>query len=300
MKKENLLVKLSHINISKIEINGTRIKLQVLLSTSENAAKVEEDIQERLKGYDVSIICIIKEVPIKKIKKIIGISSGKGGVGKSTVALNLALTLKEMGHSVGLLDADIYAPSIPVFFNINKTPVSNDGRLIEPVMVNEIQILSMGLFLQDNQAAMWRSPILSAAFAQFLEQGNWQCDYLIVDFPPGTCDLHMACSKLIPDISMLLISTPNKVVYSDVMRMYVTLRALNLKVEGVIENMAYTICENCEHKNYLTTKSGVKDVKTIAQLPTFKHFHELCETGYKNYKLGIEKKYFEEIINKII
>ena len=158
----------------------------------DQANKEEIIIRNLLSDYSVDITFFVKNETTKPFKKIIGVSSGKGGVGKSTIALHIAYALKEMGYKVGILDADIYAPSIPVFLNVHENPISIDGRLIEPIQTPQgFQLLSMGLFLQENQAAMWRGPMLASAFTQFLEQSNWDCDYLVIDFPPGTSDTNL-------------------------------------------------------------------------------------------------------------
>ena len=226
MIKEQILNKLEGFNVQKITINQKGIKLQIQLNPNEDANKEEIIIRNLLSDYSVDITFFVKNETTKPFKKIIGVSSGKGGVGKSTIALHIAYALKEMGYKVGILDADIYAPSIPVFLNVHENPISIDGRLIEPIQTPQgFQLLSMGLFLQENQAAMWRGPMLASAFTQFLEQSNWDCDYLVIDFPPGTSDIHMSCAKIASFAEILLVSIPSRLAYTDVYRMYAVLRA---------------------------------------------------------------------------
>lgn len=302
MLQENILAKLSQFNITKISINNNLVKLQIQLKKGENY-KVQEDlIKSLLPEFNVSITFFIKDDEKKRFKKIIGISSGKGGVGKSTVALQLSFALKEMGYKVGILDADIYGPSIPVFLNESTNPKSQDGRLIDPIITKHgFQLLSMGLFLKENQSPMWRGALLSSAFTQFLEQGNWDCDFLVIDFPPGTTDIHTACSKVAPDTQMLLVATPSKIVYADVLRMYVVLRALNLPVIGLVENMAYSICKNCHHEERWSTINQLPDVANLMQIPIFNHFHQLNEDSCPaDYKQGVEKEYFHNLAAKLI
>lgn len=303
---EKILSRLKDFHINKIQFADNILKLQVRLKQGQNAQVQEDIIKNMLPEHQVIVTFYMKEEAKKRFKKIIGISSGKGGVGKSTVALHIAFGLKEMGYKVGILDADIYAPSIPVFLNERENPISKDGRLIEPINTKHgFQLLSMGLFLQDNQSAMWRGPMLSAAFTQFLEQGNWECDYLIIDFPPGTTDIHMACAKVAPDAQILLVGMPSRVVYADVMRMYVVLRALNLSVVGLVNNMAYSVCGSCGNKEEWSTdwetRKEIADVPKLMRLPIFNHFHQLNEDGYAgDYKQGAEAEYFHALAKILI
>lgn len=302
MIKEKILKKLEGLDIKKIAINENGVKLQVQLLPGEDAAKQEIIIKNLLSDFDVQITFFIKDESKKPFKKIIGISSGKGGVGKSTISLHIAFALKEMGFKVGILDADIYAPSIPVFLNVNENPISVDGRTIEPIKTEHgFQLLSMGLFLKENQAAMWRGPMLASAFNQFLEQGNWDCEYLIIDLPPGTTDIHMSCSKIAAHAEFVLVGMPNKLVYTDVYRMYAVLRSLNLKVVGLIENMAYSVCKNCKFEERWSSNTVIKEVEKIAQLPIFNHFHQLNEDGYPgNYVQTYEAEFFNAIARKLV
>lgn len=299
---EKILKQLEDYKIENISIKDNIVKLQISLKSNQNAAKEEEIIKKLLPNYQLQLTFLIKNEEKKPFKKIIGISSGKGGVGKSTISLHLAFALKEMGYKIGILDADIYAPSIPGLLNISEPPISLDGRLIEPIKTKHgFELLSMGLFLKENQSTLWRGPLLANAFNQFLEQGNWNCDYLIIDLPPGTSDIHMALAKTAPQTEIILVGTPSKIVYTDVNRMYITTKALNLKILGLIENMAYHICKQCSHKEYYKTKMEIKNLEKILSLPIFPHFHELNENGYEaNYTMQEEKHFFEELTKKIL
>jgi Mrp family chromosome partitioning ATPase len=153
MLQEKILSKLTQFNITKINITNDTIKLQIELKKGENAITQETIIKNLLPEFNINITFFIKDCSKKGFKKIIGISSGKGGVGKSTIALHIAFALKEMGYKVGILDADIYGPSIPVFLNECENPKSQDGRLIDPIITKHgFQLLSMGLFLKENQS----------------------------------------------------------------------------------------------------------------------------------------------------
>lgn len=301
MLQTEILSKLNGFDVKKIVVEGQVLKLQILLKPGDNADFQETIIKNIFPNYEVHIMFIMQDVQKKKFKKIIGVSSGKGGVGKSTVTLHMAFALKEKGYRVGILDADIYAPSIPVFLNAKGQPGSSDGRLIDPIKTDHgFQMLSMGLFLQDNQSAMWRGPMLASAFAQFLEQGNWDCDYLLIDFPPGTSDIHMSCAKVAPDIEMLLVGTPERVVYADVMRMYVVLRSLGLKVVGLIENMSCYKCTACGYVENIETTSAIKEVQKLEKLPIFHQFHKLAESGYPaDYAQTEEAEYFGKLVSLV-
>ncbi len=302
MIKEKILKKLIGYDIKKISINSDAVKLQIQLGEHDNAEIEEKKIRNLLEDMNVYITFFKKDQTKQPFKKVIGISSGKGGVGKSTIALNIAFALKEKGYKVGILDADIYAPSMPVLLNVSEHPTSLDGRLIEPIKTpHGFQLLSMGLFLQENQSALWRGPMLASAFTQFLEQSNWDCEYLVIDLPPGTSDIHMACSKIASFSEFFLISTPSKLAYTDAYRMYAVLRALNLKVVGLIENLAYTKCRNCSHEEHFESKAQIKEIEKIIKLPMFHHFHKFDEDGYpSDYKQQEEASYFQEIIARIL
>lgn len=302
MLRDKILKKLEGFKVTYIKVEGNFIKLQIELKPGQVSAEQEILIKNLLSDYEVKVTFFMKQEEKSKFKKVIGISSGKGGVGKSTVSLHIAYSLKEMGYKVGLLDADIYAPSLPVFLNASGNPRSEDGRHIDPIKTaHGFQLLSMGLFLKETESTLWRGPMLSMAFTQFLEQGNWDCDYLIVDLPPGTADIHMACAKVVPDAEFLLVGMPSKVVYADVRRMYTVLRSLNFKVKGMIENMAYSICPSCSHKEEYKTNARIENVDVLMKLPIFSHFHGLNEEGYPaDYEQGLEKEAFHNLAKMLI
>ncbi len=298
---DKILEKLKDFKATKINFENNVVKIQIQLSKEDNAIEQEKLIKEILKEHECQITFFIKDESVKPFKKIFAICSGKGGVGKSSISLHIAFRLKELGYKVGILDADIYAPSIPAFLNVFETPVSNDGRLIEPIKTHDMQLLSMGLFLKNNQATIWRGPILGSAFNQFLEQGNWNCDYLIIDMPPGTSDIHMNLAKLAPYAEIILISEPNKIAYTDVEKMFITCKTLKFKIAGLIENKAYYLCNNCHDKKIFKTEYKIENLNKIAALPYFHHFHDIAEEGYPlDYQQQEEKSYFHDIIKKII
>lgn len=288
--------KLSDFNVKKMNIDGNVLKLQIEVSKNSDVNLYEKIIKSRFEDYIVQIVFFSKDNDVKPFKKIIGVSSGKGGVGKSMVSLGLAFAFKEKGCSVGILDADIYTPSIPGLLGTKEVPVSNDGFSIETVKFHGIEILSMGLFLEYNQAPLWQDNTVDAAFRQFLLQGSWKCDYLIIDFAAGMSSLYATCVQIIPDIEFILVANPNAMVYRDVFRMYSFLRGLNLNVQGVVDNMAssnYKMEEKLEFNNQSIPKLG--------HIPHFDHYLNYIENGYpKDYKLGNDSVYFEGLMNQLI
>jgi ATP-binding protein involved in chromosome partitioning len=302
--KENLdliFEKYENVKLISFKENEGSYKLIIQVPKAFAKKRLEDEIKAVLEGKVNFVFYEQEEVTGHSFKKIIGVSSGKGGVGKSSISLHLAFALKEMGYKVGLLDADIYGPSIPVFLNINEKPTSLDGRTIQPIETHGFQVLSMGLFLDNNQAAIWRGPMLVSAFTQFLEQGNWDCDYLIVDFPPGTGELHMTCSKIAPDLESLIVTIPSKVSYADAFKMFVTLKTMDMKILGFVENMASFACKSCGNLENLSKNNKIDNLDMLSSMPFFSEFFDLNESGYpSDYKQGVESSYFKSLAEKII
>ena len=200
---------------------------------------------------------VFKKNPINGTKYTIAISSAKGGVGKSTFATNLALALKSIGCKVGLLDADIYGPSIPKMFNINEKPKS-DGQKLEPIIKYEIQCMSIG-FLADQQTPMiWRGPMVTSAIKTFTQKVNWKdLDFIIVDMPPGTGDTQLTFSQEIKMDGAIIVSTPQEVALLDVKRGIKMFDKLNVKILGLVDNMSYFVGDDGK-KYKIFGEGGVK------------------------------------------
>ncbi|RZK49027.1 MAG: iron-sulfur cluster carrier protein ApbC [Pedobacter sp.] len=210
------------------------------------------------------------------IKNIILISSGKGGVGKSTVASNLAIAMAKTGASVGLIDADIYGPSIPTLFDLvhakpsaKETP--SGKTLIEPIEKHGIKILSLGFFADPEQAVPWRGPMASNAIKQLFNDADWgELDYLFVDMPPGTGDIHITISQTFPITGAVIITTPQKLAVADTtkgLNMFL-MPGINIPVLGVIENMSYFVAKELpDHKYYIFGRDGGKDLAAKNQVP---------------------------------
>lgn len=189
---------------------------------------------------------------IPGVRNVVFVASGKGGVGKSTVAANLALALAETGASVGLLDADIYGPSMPTMFGIHTQPAATDDQRIIPHQKFGLKMMSMGFLLEEGQPVIWRGPMLDSALRQFLGQVEWgELDYLICDLPPGTGDVQMSLARMVPQAVALIVTTPQDVALADVQRAIGMFGTVNLQVLGVVENMAGFVCGHCGEKTEL-------------------------------------------------
>ena len=230
----------------------------------------------------------IKVLP--KVKNIIAVASGKGGVGKSTIATNLAIALSKSGAAVGLIDADIYGPSIPKMFNVEgqKPMVSKiDGvDIIEPIENYGIKILSIGFFINPDDALVWRGPMATNALKQLIRQSNWgELDYLLVDLPPGTSDIHLTLVQEVPVTGVIIISTPQEVALADAIKgisMFVGDK-INVPVLGLVENMSwFTPAELPDNKYYIFGKEGCKKLaekKNIPLLGQIPIVQSICEDG---------------------
>lgn len=207
---------------------------------------------------------------LQGVKNIIAVASGKGGVGKSTVAANLAVALAKSGASVGLVDADIYGPSVPTMFNLkNERPNINTQRKLVPLEKYGVKLLSMGFLVNPDEAVVWRGPMVSSAVKQFLTDAVWgELDYLIMDLPPGTGDIQLTIVQTVPLTGAVIVSTPQDVALDDARKGVAMFRKVNVPVLGIIENMAYfTPPELPENKYYIFGKDGARNLATTLQAP---------------------------------
>ena len=217
----------------------------------------------------------IKGKAIPGIKNIIGVASGKGGVGKSTVTANLAVSLVKMGFSVGILDADIYGPSMPIMFDVeSEKPISvsiDSKSKMKPVESYEVKILSIGFFTSPSQAVIWRGPMASKALNQMIFDADWgELDFMLVDLPPGTGDIHLSIVQALPITGVVIVSTPQAVALADAKKgvsMFMS-DAINVPVLGIIENMAYFTPEELpDNKYYIFGKEGAKNLAEDLEVP---------------------------------
>ena len=187
--------------------------------------------------------------PIAGVKNLIAVASGKGGVGKTTVAVNLAIALKNMGASVGLLDADVYGPNVPVMLGTNEQPKMLDERTIVPVLAYGIKVISMGLLNPGDKPLVWRGPMLHSVMQQFLRSVRWgQLDYLIVDLPPGTGDVQLSLIQSVSVSGAVVVTTPSVVALADVRKAIEMFRQVNVEILGIVETMSYFSCPHCSQR----------------------------------------------------
>ena len=194
----------------------------------------------------------------KKETQIIAVASGKGGVGKSTVSSNLAIALSKSGSRVGLLDADIYGPSIPRIFGVSGQSVtSNDGKSFEPIDSNGIQLMSIGFVQTNNDAMIWRGPMLSQAINQLLFQTNWNdLEYLIIDLPPGTGDIQLTLAQKVPVSGAVIVTTPQDIALLDARKAIKMFEKVEIPVLGIVENMSTHVCTKCGYEEHIFGEGG--------------------------------------------
>ena len=196
---------------------------------------------------------------LPNVKNIIAVASGKGGVGKSTTAVNLALALAAEGASVGLLDADIYGPSQPMMMGIEGRPESVDGKNMEPMENYGIQVMSIGFLVAQDEAMIWRGPMATQALEQLLRQTNWRdLDYLIVDMPPGTGDIQLTLSQRVPITGAVIVTTPQDIALLDAKKGIKMFEKVGVPILGIVENMAVHICSQCGHSEHIFGAEGGK------------------------------------------
>lgn len=194
---------------------------------------------------------------LSKVQNIIAVSSGKGGVGKSTVTANLAMALALSGARVGVLDADIYGPSMVMMFGVDKSPEVREDRTLVPVSIAGIQIVSMAMFSDPNKATIWRGPMATQMIQNFLHRVHWgNLDYLLIDFPPGTGDIQLTLTQNCPISGAVVVTTPQEVALADVRKGLAMFRAVAVPVLGVVENMSFFLCDQCEKKHYIFQQGG--------------------------------------------
>ncbi|WP_185862360.1 Mrp/NBP35 family ATP-binding protein [Blattabacterium cuenoti] len=286
--------------VKKIDFLNQKIIIYLNLSnpTMHFKKKLIKDINHSIKNKNILYpICIKIEMKsntkIKKtiIKNIIAVASGKGGVGKSTIATNIAVSLVLMGFNVGLLDADIYGPSIPLMFNIedeNIQTIIHKNGIMNPIIRYGVKILSIGFFIKNGQAIVWRGPMVTKVLRQFMHETDWgELDFLIVDLPPGTGDIHLSLLQEISFKGIILVSTSQKIALSDVNRAVgmFRIKSIYVPILGIIENMSYFLTKESKDKCYLFGIDGVKnfskkmDIFFLGKIPFLQKIRENSDLG---------------------
>jgi ATP-binding protein involved in chromosome partitioning len=211
---------------------------------------------------------IAADDPVPLVKSVVLVMSGKGGVGKSTVASNLAVALTRLGASVGLLDADIYGPSVPTMFGVNGQPLT-DGQKIRPHERFGVKLMSIGFLLEDPRSAVvWRGPMLHGALLQFLKDVAWDAlDVLLLDLPPGTGDVALTLAQRVRSTGAVIVTTPQEVALQDVYKSVSMAKKVGIPVLGVVENESYFVCDGCEKRHELFGKGGGQKIADFAEAP---------------------------------
>lgn len=224
--------------------------------------------------------------PLPNVKNIIAVASGKGGVGKSTTSVNLALALAAEGATVGILDADIYGPSIPTMLGLSGKPVSEDGKTMHPKVSFGVQTISIGYLIDPDQPMIWRGPMVTGALQQLLNQTQWQdVDYLIIDLPPGTGDIQLTLAQQIPVSGAVIVTTPQDIALIDAQRGLGMFEKVNVPILGLVENMSVHICSNCGHEEAIFGQGGgvamaaKNKIDLLGALPLDIHIREYADSG---------------------
>ncbi len=287
--------------VKDLEIDGGRVAFTIELTTPACPVKDQMRDQARaavmqvpgVSSVDVRMSARVREAvtpdgprqPLPGVKNIIAVGAGKGGVGKTTVAVNLAIALERCGSRVGLIDGDIYGPNVPIMLGL-KTQLTTDGQKIVPAEKYGLQVISMGFLTGDDAPIIWRGPMLHGALQQFFREVRWAAlDYLVIDMPPGTGDVALSLSQTVPVAGAIVVTTPQQVSLADSRRAVGMYRKLNIPPLGIIENMSYFVCPNCRHEADIFGRGGgeqmASDLKLafLGRIPIYQPIREGGDAG---------------------
>jgi ATP-binding protein involved in chromosome partitioning len=270
--------------VKDLKISGAHVALRIELTTPAcpMKEKIKSDAEAALKaipgvtGIAVEMSAKVRAAPaglskdqlLPHVKNVILVGAGKGGVGKSTVALNLACALAKQGAAVGLLDADFYGPSIPVMTGINKRPISPDGKTLEPMLAHGLKVMSIGFLVEPDQALVWRGPMVHGALMQLVRDVAWgELDYLVLDLPPGTGDVPLTVAQQVRAAGAVLVTTPQDVALADVVRAKQMFDKLHIPVLGIVENMTEFLCPHCGKGTHIFDKGGGLKASKLMDIP---------------------------------
>jgi ATP-binding protein involved in chromosome partitioning len=258
-------------------------EVRTALAAIEGMGEVEVEVSSQVKSHAVQQ----NLKPLVGIKNIIAVASGKGGVGKSTTAVNLALALQAEGATVGILDADIYGPSIPRMLGCKGQPESADGKSLEPMIGHGIQSMSIGYLIEEDTPMIWRGPMVTQALEQLLNDTHWKgVDYLVVDLPPGTGDIQLTLAQRIPVSGAVIVTTPQDIALLDARKGLKMFEKVEVPVLGIIENMSIHICSQCGHAEHIFGEGGGErmsaeyGVDLLGSLPLDIRIREQSDSGY--------------------
>jgi len=287
--------------IKDLKIDGGRVAFTIELTTPACPVKDQMRDQARaavmqlsgVSAVDVSMSARVREAvgadggraSIPGVKNVIAVGAGKGGVGKTTVAVNLAIALAKCGGRVGIIDGDIYGPNVPIMLGM-KSQLTTDGQKIVPAEKYGLKIISMGFLTQDDAPIIWRGPMLHGALQQFFREVAWGAlDYLVIDLPPGTGDVALSLSQTVPVAGAIVVTTPQQVSLADSRRAIAMYKKLNIPPLGVIENMSYFVCPSCSHEADIFGHGGGEKmaadlgVPFVGRIPIYQPIREGSDTG---------------------
>ena len=287
--------------IKELKIDGDRVAFTIELTTP--ACPVKDQMRDQARAavmqlpgvasVDVQMSAKVREAvggdgarqPLPGVKNIIAVGAGKGGVGKTTVAVNLAVALAKCGGKVGIIDGDIYGPNVPIMLGM-KTQLATDGQKIIPAEKFGLKVISMGFLTSDDAPIIWRGPMLHGALQQFFREVRWDdLDYLVIDLPPGTGDVSLSLSQTVPVAGAIVVTTPQQVSLADSRRAVAMYKKLNIPTLGVIENMSYFTCPNCSHESDIFGHGGGEGMASdlgvpfIGRIPIYQPIREGSDAG---------------------
>jgi ATP-binding protein involved in chromosome partitioning len=267
---------------ARSQVDPIRRQVVAALRALPGVANVSANVYQKIQAHTAQRG--VKLLP--NVKNIIAVASGKGGVGKSTTAVNLALALAAEGASVGMLDADIYGPSQPMMLGISGRPETPDGKTLEPMEGHGIQAISIGFLIDMDTPMVWRGPMVTQALEQLLRETNWRdLDYLVVDMPPGTGDIHLTLSQKIPVTGAVIVTTPQDIALLDARKGLKMFEKVGIPILGIVENMAMHTCSNCGHTEHIFGAGGGErmakeyDVTYLGGLPLDIRIRQQADSG---------------------
>jgi ATP-binding protein involved in chromosome partitioning len=287
--------------IKNLKIDGGHVRFTIELTTPACPVKDQMRDQARaaamnvagVSSVDVQMSARVREAvgadgsrqSVPGVKNVIAVGAGKGGVGKTTVAVNLAIALAKLGGKVGIIDADIYGPNVPIMLGM-KAQLTTDGQKIIPAEKYGLQVISMGFLTADDAPIIWRGPMLHGAVQQFFREVRWtDLDYLVVDLPPGTGDVALSLSQTVPVAGAIVVTTPQQVSLADSRRAIAMYKKLNIPTLGVVENMSYFVCTNCRHEADIFGHGGGEQmaadlgVPFVGRIPLYQRIREGGDSG---------------------